>query len=271
MLKKHRFNLTTLSECVDMDLAFALLRKAAISFSDAVRLVLELLEAVQGRADLPYLRRIITAGVLCIQKEDASISFAEAVALTLQVKQERSQRTLQDIRQTSNILMRDFPALEQQAICSLTTQECERMLQASFGHSPSRFIKARANLSGVFTVAYRRGYCQENPVSRIARPSVKEKEKRPLSLSNIEQLVNTARHPAHHDCLPALALMLYAGVRPEEVSRLSWDDIDWEEQTLYMSPRHTKTGGGRHIPLVPPLMKMLKKKKMSSTEGNIAV
>lgn len=55
--------------------------------------------------------------------------------------------------------------------------------------------------------------------------------------------------------------MLYAGVRPEEVSRLSWDDVDWDDKVLYIDARHAKTGGGRHVPLLPPLIKILSQVK----------
>ncbi len=53
--------------------------------------------------------------------------------------------------------------------------------------------------------------------------------------------------------------MVYAGVRPEEIRRIGWHDIDWEEEILYMRATHSKTGGGRHIPLAPPLICLLRR------------
>ena len=55
--------------------------------------------------------------------------------------------------------------------------------------------------------------------------------------------------------------MLWAGVRPAELARLTWDDIDWQEKVINMRPHHTKTGGCRHVTIHPVLMEWLKKSK----------
>ena len=78
-----------------------------------------------------------------------------------------------------------------------------------------------------------------------------------------------AMHSAHRDCLPAVGLMLYAGVRPDEMLRLIWQDIDWEEAQLCISPRHSKTGGARHVPLGLPLLRLLKQQAAEGGQGHI--
>ncbi len=42
---------------------------------------------------------------------------------------------------------------------------------------------------------------------------------------------------------------LYGGIRPYEVRRLTWGDVDWEEGEVRIRPRQSKTGGGRQVPL----------------------
>lgn len=225
---------------------------------DAARVLLEILEALGGSGDMLSIRQLIELGRSDLAKETDSVSFAEALALTLELKHHRSVRTRRDIRQTNQALMRSESGLAQRSMRSLTTADCERILNQAYAHSPSRFIKARGNLSGMFKLALRRGWCHENPVRRVPIPVIRERIILPLSLAEVGALMKTARHPAHRDCLAALGLMLYAGVRPEEMRRLRWQDIDWDESELYMAPRHTKTGGGRHVPLCRPLLRLLR-------------
>lgn len=228
---------------------------------DSARLSLELLEAVGGDCDITKIRHLIQLGARALQSAESSAPFSVAVAKCLQVKTHRSVRTLRDIRQTMNTLMRCEEGLAERSIRGIDGAEWSRILHKAYGHSPSRFVKARANLSGVYTVAFKQGWCADNPVRRIDVPVVKERVIEPLPVAEVAKLLQTARHPAHRDCLPAVALMLYAGVRPEELQRLAWHDIDWDEGELCLAARHSKTGGGRHIPLCRPLMELLRREK----------
>lgn len=69
---------------------------------------------------------------------------------------------------------------------------------------------------------------------------------------------NAILSPAHLDCAPALGIMLWAGVRPRETTRLAWGDVDLEEGTITVKARNSKTGGIRHIDICPALKSWLK-------------
>ncbi len=237
------------------------MKESGYSPVDAARIFLEILEALGKGASMKQIRRLVSIGQQGIQLSEDSVPFSQAASMALEQKQHRSIRTLRDIRQTNNALMRAEKGLAERPIRSLSTADCERILSKAYAHSPARFIKARGNLSGVFTLAQRRGWCSENPALLVPIPEVTERTINPLTLREVETLLRTGMHEAHLPCLPALSLMLYAGVRPDEVRRLSWQDIDWEERELYMAPRHTKTGGGRHIPLCQPLIQLLRREK----------
>lgn len=240
--------------------ALYLLKKSGLHIVDAARLVLELVErsgaAGAGGQSMARLRRAVELGVRAVRQEEHSVPFAEAVAHTQRVKRHLAPRTQGDIAYYMRRLMRDVPWLAGRALRSLTPQECREALQKSFP-TASQQRKARAILSGVFSVGRRCGWCGENPVQLVETPHVQEQEIEPLQLEQVKQLVHTAQEPAHRAALPALGLMLHAGVRPQELTRLSWHDIDMEERELCLAARHTKTGGARHIPLSQPLLGML--------------
>ncbi len=260
----QHFPLTAHSKCVlsrdtEADSARLLLAQSGLNLLDAARLTLELVEACDGKQQISTYKKIITLGAAQLKKEENTVSFAVAFRFTLESKKDRSSRTLQDIRQTLTTLMRQQPDLADMPIRSIDTAYCKQLLHKAYRHSPSRFIKARANLSGLFNLAIKEGWCAENPVTSVPIPSVKEGVIHALPLVQIKALIQTAHQREHMDCLAPLGLMLYAGVRPEEVKRLHWEDIDWEDKVLYLDARHAKTGGGRHIPLTSALIKMLAK------------
>ncbi len=270
--EKQFLRLTPHFKCVEgleshAAMAAYLLKDSLLTLVESARISLELVESLGGCCDMLRIRRLIQLGAEALRAEESSVNFKEAVEKCIDVKSHRSVRTVQDIRQTMNVLMRCEEGLSERSIRGISSEEWTRILQKAYGHSPSRFVKARANLSGVYTVAFKQGWCAENPVKRIDVPMLHERVIEPMPLSDIDRLMSTAQHPAQRDCLPAVALMLYAGVRPDELKRLSWQDIDWDEGELCLSARHSKTGGGRHIPLCRPLLSLLKRERVRGGGG----
>ena len=51
--------------------------------------------------------------------------------------------------------------------------------------------------------------------------------------------------------------MLWAGIRPKEVRRLRWKDIDLTENIITITSQNSKTGGTRHITILQVLKKIL--------------
>lgn len=244
----------------EIETAFYLLSKSGLELCDAARLALELAETCRtsgpGRDLFDRCRRAIGLGARALREEESSVSFTKAVEQTLKVKQHRAERTQKDIAYYMRRLMRKVPWLAGRALRSLSPGECLQALETAFP-TPSQQRKARAIMSGVFSVGRRQGWCGENPVQLVTVPEVKEKEIQPLSLHEVKRLIHTAQGVAYRAALPALGLMLHAGVRPQEVARLSWQDVDLEEREICISARHSKTGGARRVPLSPPLLQLL--------------
>ncbi len=53
--------------------------------------------------------------------------------------------------------------------------------------------------------------------------------------------------------------MLWAGIRPREVERLLWADVDMKDRVIYIQPKHSKTGGARQVSMQPVLLRWLKR------------
>ena len=52
-------------------------------------------------------------------------------------------------------------------------------------------------------------------------------------------------------------MLVYAGIRPREVRRLTWRDIDTEEKTITVRSQCSKTGGVRQVEIPPVLNRLL--------------
>lgn len=246
----------------DEHVARAILGESSLSWSDAVRLIIELLESADGKQGETHgelmrrLRRAIQLGVVQERRERATVPFARAVQASIEARLHRRPNTVADLRYLARRLLRDNPQLADRPLRLITTEECRRCLERAFS-TPSQFKKGRAFLHSVFSFGNRREWCTENPVTRVEVPAIREREITPLSLNDIRRLTRSVVTAEFEACAPAVGMMLWAGVRPAEVVRLDWRDIVWEDGVIALRARHSKTGGARHVSIPPVLRRWL--------------
>ncbi len=254
-----------------------LLEELPLTGVDTARLVLEAVEempelrasATMGRVHLMQaLRRVLREGIAAVQAQEKTVSFRHAAEESLARRSSAGRRptTLRDLRHFIRRLLR-VPGLAERPLRSISTAECRRVLERAFPGSAHSFRKGRAVLHSIFAYGLRQQWCSINPVAAIEVPAIEEKEILPLTLPECRRLVKVAQTPRFRDCLPALGLMLFAGVRPGEVARLRWEDVHCKEGILSISARHSKTGGARRVELCPPLRRLLRRQPSASRQG----
>ncbi len=254
-----------------------LLAGLPISEADAARLVLEATEempelqvvATYGKpALMQALRRLLREGIGVARAQEKTVSFAHAAeeSLARRVAAGRRPTTLRDLRHFVRRLLR-VPGLAERPLRAMDEAECRQVLEVAFAGSAHSFRKGRAVLHSIFAYGLRQHWCASNPVAGIEVPEIREKEIEPLSLAECRRLLEVARQPHFRDCLPALCLMLFAGVRPGEVARLRWADLCCEEGVLSLAAHHSKTGGARRVELCPPLRRLLRRQRPGGSGG----
>ncbi len=255
----------------------SLLKELPLGRIDASRLVLEAVEempelralATRGRAEMMQaLRRVLRAGIAAVREQEKTVSFAHAAAESLAYRERAGRRpaTLRDLRHFIRRLLR-VKGLSERPLRAVSTAECSRVLESAFGCSAHSYRKGRAILHSIFSYGLRQGWCSVNPVAAVEVPAVAEQEIIPLTLAECRRLVEVAKTPRFCDCLPALGLMLFAGVRPAEVARLRWADVHCDEGVLAIAARHSKTGGARRVELCSPLQRMLRQQRPKGSAG----
>lgn len=237
------------------------LREAGITHLQALRLALELVEQsragrLRGERRLNHCRRVIRIGAAQRRAEEETVCFERAAESALHQREGRRPRTVAEFASVCRRMLRSNPSLAKRRINGMDAEECGELLRSVFPTLRQQ-RKGRVILHGIFAHAVHRGWCAENPVRHLRLPAPAEAEIFPLTLPQLRGLLQAARSPQHRDCMPPLGVMLWGGVRPSEVLRLDWSDIDREERVIVLRPRHSKTGGWRHVSLRPVLAEWL--------------
>lgn len=232
------------------------LGRAEVSVLDSARFVRNILDAKPSAnklTDAQFVLKVIEVGLRNIRTKEMRVT--DGFALYLEKKQHLRPDSVRDIRCIGNRLLRTKSEFGGRNFSELTVSECEEWLGAAFTTNP-QFNKARAMLHGLFEFAIRRDWCDKNPIKRIERRKVVEREIRPLKLAETRRLIRTAQRESP-ECAVAAGLLVYAGIRPREVRRLTWRDIDNEEKTITVRSQCSKTGGVRQVEIPPVLSGLL--------------
>ena len=232
-----------------------MIEELPLSSKDAARLALEMSEELGERTEglgkrelICLMRRVIRLGVEELAKQEHTVTFETAVWASVEARAERRATTRRDLRHYARRLLR-VEGVAARPLRAMSSRECRELLQAAFGGSASSFRKGRAMLHSVFAHGLRQEWCSENPVARVEVPQVQEREIVPLRREEVERLEAAVQLPEHRAMRLSLHLLLYCGLRPQEVARLQTRDVQTERGCVVVPGRCSKTGGGRVVPL----------------------
>lgn len=242
--------------------AIEILRSTGVSVLEAALIAREALAANRGQ--LKRAKRCLAAGVEELKKQEKTVTFEKAVETALEARRYRRTRTVTDFRYFTRRFVKRCSGLAKRRVRSITPQECKEYIETAFD-TPRQRQKARLILSGVFSTAMKRGWCDKNPVAQVEVHRVEESPVPVLTPQEIEQITDTSENYRGGSCAAAVGLMLYAGIRPHEVERLTWEQVDLRNRAIYIHPRHSKTGGARRITIHRPLARILQARRQSDS------
>lgn len=250
---------------------YELTKSLPLSTLDIVRLFVEFVEegelinAPRSTIIARY-RRTIRKGLEALRLEEKTVTFQEAVRQSLEIREHRRPSTKADLNSYTNRMIQYGP-WENRTLRGINAQDCRIMLSSLFGHSAHVMKKAHSILHSIFSYGKRFGWCDHNPAEAIITPPVTERRVKALTPRQIHAIEKVCEHPKGQPMKAAVFLMLWCGVRPTEVQRLKWHDIDAREKCVYVDPHVSKTGGARAIPLRGRALELIWDKPQ---HGNIA-
>jgi integrase len=145
-----------------------------------------------------------------------------------------------------------FAALHDKLACEITASEIEEQLKGASASVHNAFLRY---LRAIFNFGIRRGWCVDNPVKRIDMHSLKMR-KEILTNAQVADLLKAARE-TDFELLPYHVLCIFAGIRPKEVERLAWSDVNMDENYIEVPDEKSKTAIRRVVDMEPLLVRWL--------------
>jgi len=151
------------------------------------------------------------------------------------------------------------------------------------GNRPATVIKKLSALKCLFETAVYRRQLDENPFRRLKMPRCSKNEIHTYSDTECERILKAALefvHDTKDDCVVRwdllILVILCTGLRRGELLNSIWSDIDFEEQTITVTPKDEtpetwmwliKDSDRRTLPLTPELTQLLADHQSRQPEG----
>jgi integrase/recombinase XerD len=209
------------------------LKSTPYTLHDAARVVAQAHKKLE-----PHAVRIddaIDEHIAAIERRNRSVSVNDAVEQFIGNRKAKGKSEIY-IRDLETRLGRFKAATGKRLVADITSTDVDHWIQ-SLGVGPQTQNNFRAVLSALWTFALRRGYAATNVIQLVDKASVVRDHVRTFSVAQLGGLLAAA--PPEY--LPVLAVGCFAGLRPEEINKLRWEDIDFHERTIRVNASRAKT------------------------------
>ena len=221
------------------------------------------------------------------QAGEAPLTLRRVYDIISEAKRHQSPATHFTRRSILNILFSATPALPEMPLVQCTPSFISAALDAAWPHSPASWNSGRRQLHACFQYAIKRRLVRmENPVTPLDFKRVTEGEITALPPEGLRRLLAACRPPSAAELaqpgrrrslpqsdatalLPYIAICAFAGIRPTECSKLTWQDVDLEDGVISVRAANSKTGGTRHVELHPTLRAWLLRVMPAGRSGPI--
>jgi len=141
-------------------------------------------------------------------------------------------------------------------LSAVTEDEIKRIVFRP-GRGPVANDNNRRALLQFFNWATKKGYSAKNPVAGIEPIKIDREEPQILPLEKARAIMAAANGYKEGVLLPYVALGLFAGIRPTELSRITWRNIDLDQKIITLDAKIAKMRGRRVVEMEPNLVAWL--------------
>jgi integrase len=216
----------------------------------------QLEEAAKAFRDLaPFnatLNEAVTEYVSRREQDGQSVTFEKLFELFTEAKAKRSAAYLVQLKYT----LPRFPGLHDKLVSRISARAIDEETRGMTPHVRNACLRV---LRAVFNFGIKRDYLPENPIVKLDFERVPNGEVQILSHQEVRRLLSAAAEA--RDLVPYHAIGLLAGVRPYELLRLDWSDIDLAEGHILIRAEVAKNRRRRIIDISPNLSAWLKPHK----------
>lgn len=177
-----------------------------------------------------------------------------------------------DMRALNKNLPADFMALN---IYEITGKDISVALDHACG-GVTMWRNAYRTLRAILGDQVKSGTIKNNPCANVHQPRVKRNSEVVIySPNQIQAIFDACKDYLAGDkrgcaeCMAPFAVLFFAGVRPVELTRLTWENINLESGFIRLGGDITKTGRTRNIPITATLRAWLETVPEGYREGKI--
>jgi integrase len=184
-----------------------------------------------------YIRRRGSATVTVDQVAELFVGSRE--------KKNRSRKHLDSLRRIFNRFGGAFP---QARLADITGDEIECWLEG-LGVGPITFNTYRTLLHSLFGFAVQKKLCPENPVKAVDPMTAKAEEVGILAPAQLGNLLKLSAG----DVRATVVIGAFAGIRPDEITRLTWSEVSLQRGIITVTGAKSKTAQHRYVKILPCL------------------
>ncbi len=161
-------------------------------------------------------------------------------------------------------------------VIELTPDDIIAALDVMHADQPTSWNNLRKEIATLMSYALQQGFIASNPCLRVKKRMADEQEIHAIHIPQLRRLFQACAPPPHaprggsdferrlagldlSDLKLHTAICAFAGIRPFELARLTWADIDLEDAVISIRAKNAKTGGTRHVTIRPNLMAWLRR------------
>jgi integrase len=216
----------------------------ALQIDDRLRL-----EALDASKKLAPYRVSLTAVVAeYIRRHGSATTTVDELSATFLASRAKLQRSEKHLTSLRCLFKRFGASFPKERLADLTSDQVEGWLH-DLNVGPVTVNSYRTLLHSLFEYALRKKLCAENPVKAVERMTVKSDE---VGILTPQQLVKMLA-PAKGDVRTTIAIGAFAGIRPEEIARLTWAEVSLEKGYITVTAAKSKTAQHRYVKILPCL------------------
>jgi len=159
-------------------------------------------------------------------------------------------------------------AMVERKIHTVMSLDIEKWIEGHADWQPRTRLNYQRSLSTLWEYAMRKKYATHNPLESLDDPILKNEPPGILTVEKATALLKAAQTKREGEMLATVAIGLFAGLRPAEIERLSWSEIDLAARLIEVTAKKAKTRQRRHVTISDNLFAWLKTVKTRA--GNVA-
>ena len=161
-------------------------------------------------------------------------------------------------------------AFGERDIATISNNEIEDWIYRNKGSGAHGKMNDYRFVHAFFQWCFRKAILSRNVISMIDKPVIDSKEPVSLSIKQARDLLFYATEIDNMSMLPYFAIGIFAGVRPREIIRAEWEDLDWDENIIRVRQRKGLIKYTRSVELPPICVKWLDHCGSREKTGSIA-